>query len=215
MTLRDRLALRLTLGGLELQPARLDALWSYLELLVKWNQRINLTGFSFETADTDAALDRLLLEPLAAANRAKVARRVLDVGSGGGSPAIPFFLGLDQADELTLVESRVKKAVFLREALRVAGIRGTVAAQRFEHFEPAETFDVVTVRAVAPDASLWDLVGRTLATGGRLFWFHSAAQPQPPQTVVAWIESFSPRDGSDSRVSVGERRSATNVSRET
>jgi 16S rRNA (guanine527-N7)-methyltransferase len=203
LTLRERLLQRLTLQDLELGPDRFEALWSYVELLVKWNRRINLTGFQFD-ADVDAGIDRLLLEPIAAARIAKSARRVLDVGSGGGSPAIPFFLGLDHSSELVLVESRAKKAVFLREALRSAGIPGRVAADRFEYLVASDPFDVVTVRAVAADEPLWTLIRRTLATDGRLFWFHSRSQLQPNQGVVAWAEPLALLGG-DSWVSVGRR----------
>lgn len=203
MILREHLSQSLKSVGLEPDQSRFEALWSYVELLVKWNRRINLTGFSFDT-DADAALERLLLEPLAAARIATSALRVLDIGSGGGSPAIPFFLGLDRASELVLVESRAKKAVFLREALRATGIPGKVVADRFEHLTVPEPFDVVTVRAVAADAQLWTLIRRTLGSDGRLYWFHSVSQHQPEQDVVAWGAPVRLLDG-DSRVSVGAR----------
>ena len=203
MILRDRLSQSLNSGGLELGQSRFEALWSYIELLIKWNRRINLTGFSFE-GDIEAALGRLVMEPLAAARVATSARRVLDVGSGGGSPAIPFFLGLDRASELVLVESRTRKAVFLREALRATGIPGSVVVDRFEQLVVPEPFDALTVRAVAADAPLWALVRRTLGSDGRLYWFHSASQHQPEQDVVAWGEPVRLLDG-DSRVSVGAR----------
>jgi len=204
LILREDLSQSLRNVGLELGHARFEALWSYVELLIKWNRRINLTGFSFD-GNAEAALERLLLEPLAAARLAKSAQRVLDVGSGGGSPAIPFFLGLVQTSELVLVESRTKKAVFLREALRATGIPGKVVADRFEQLVVSEPFDAMTVRAVAADPPLWDLVRRALGSGGRLYWFHSASQNQPEQDVVAWGEPVHLLDG-DSRVSVGTRR---------
>ena len=203
MTLRDRLSQRLESSGLALAPSRFESLWSYVELLVKWNRRINLTAFEFD-ADVDAAIDRLVLEPIAAARIAKSALRVLDVGSGGGSPAIPFFLGLADPSELVMVESRAKKAVFLREALRSVGIVGRVAAERFEQLVTPEPFDAVTVRAVAADEPLWALIRRTLAVDGRLFWFHSRLQPQPEQEVVSWDEPVGLLGG-ESRLSVGRR----------
>ncbi len=202
MTPRERFSGRCKDLGIELDEARFDAAWIYFELLVKWNRRINLTGFSFD-GDTDLAVDRLLIEPLSVARIARTARLVLDVGSGGGSPAIPFFLGLDGASELVLVESRMKKVVFLREALRSTGIQGRVVADRFEQLVVQEPFDTITVRAVAPDTALWSLVRRALAPGGRLFWFHSASQPQPDQDVVSWGSSIQLASGGESCVSVG------------
>ena len=189
--------------GLQLRPSAFDALWSYVELLIRWNRRINLTGFSFEE-DTEAAIERLVLEPLAAARLATPARRIVDIGSGGGSPAVPFFLGVQGASELVLIESRAKKAVFLREALRAAGIPGMVVANRFEQIVVPEPFDALTVRAVAADAPLWAFVERALGSDGRLYWFHSSSQPQPEQDVVSWGTPCRLLDG-DSRLSVGIR----------
>jgi 16S rRNA (guanine527-N7)-methyltransferase len=203
LIVRDQLSQSLAGAGLDLGQTRFEALWSYVELLTKWNRRINLTGFSFD-GDTAPALQRLVLEPLAAARIAKGAQRILDVGSGGGSPAIPFFLGLDQASDLVLVESRTKKAVFLREALRATGIPGRVVVDRFEQLVAPEPFDAVTVRAVAADAALWALLRRTLGSDGRLYWFHSASQDQPEQDVVEWSRPVPLLNG-ESRVSVGAR----------
>ena len=203
MISREHLLRSLESAGLQLQHSGFEALCAYVELLIRWSRRINLTGFSFD-ADTQAAIERLLLEPLAAARIAKPARRVLDIGSGGGSPAIPFFLGLEQASELVLVESRAKKAVFLREALHATGIRGTVVADRFEQLVVPELFDAVTVRAVAANGPLWELVERVLGSGGRVYWFHSASQPQPEQNAVSWGIPVRLLEG-ESRVSVGTR----------
>jgi len=200
---REHLLRSLENSGLQLQHSGFEALCAYVELLIRWSRRINLTGFSFD-ADTQAAIERLVLEPLAAARIAKPARRVLDIGSGGGSPAIPFFLGLEQASELVLVESRAKKAVFLREALHATGIRGTVVADRFEQLVVPELFDAVTVRAVAANGPLWELVERALGSGGRVYWFHSASQPQPEQNAVSWGIPVRLLEG-ESRVSVGTR----------
>jgi len=200
---REHLSRNLERAGLQLGQSSLEALWSYVELLVRWNRRINLTGFSFET-NAEAAIERLLREPLAAARIARPARRILDVGSGSGSPAIPFFLGFGRASELVLVESRAKKAVFLREALHATGIRGTVVADRFEQLVVPELFDAVTVRAVAANGPLWELVERVLGSGGRVYWFHSASQPQPEQNAVSWGIPVRLLEG-ESRVSVGTR----------
>lgn len=201
--IREQLLVRLTDRGLALDPGRFESLCSYLELLVKWNRRINLTGFSLEDGITAAAFDRLFLEPIAAARIGGSAARVLDIGSGGGSPAIPFFLGLESASEIVLVESRTRKAVFLREALRTTGIPGSVIGNRFEGLVVPGLFEVVTIRAVAPDAPLWDLIRRALSADGRVFWFHSAAQVQPRQEVVVWDTPV--RLDADSRLSIGTR----------
>lgn len=146
---RERLARRAQRAGLELGEALLEGLLSYYRLLWHWNRRINLTGI----ADVDEAIDRLLLEPVAAARLVSDSAEVaVDVGSGGGSPAIPMKLARPDL-RLTLVESKTRKAAFLREAVRNLGLSGTaVESVRYEELlarpEFHEVADVVTVRAL-------------------------------------------------------------------
>ena len=111
----DRLTLRAWDAGLELTAEQSEQLETYYRLLVRWNQRINLTSLSLNPL-TDEAMDRLLLEPLGTARFVRSERPVwFDLGSGGGSPAIPLKLARP-ASQLIMVESRARKAAFLREA---------------------------------------------------------------------------------------------------
>ena len=93
-----------------------DRLEGYFHLLARWNVRINLTALPLDPP-TPEAIDRLLIEPLVAATWAETPLIWYDVGSGGGSPAIPFKIVHSRA-KLTMVESRTRKAAFLREAVR-------------------------------------------------------------------------------------------------
>jgi 16S rRNA (guanine527-N7)-methyltransferase len=125
-----------------------DALLAYLELLALWNRKINLTALD----DPDAAIDRLILEPLIAAKHLPPEAAVIDIGSGGGSPAIPLKLAVPKL-RLWMVESKVRKSAFLREAIRQLDLRETfVETRRYEEMLslPAmhESMDVVTIRAV-------------------------------------------------------------------
>ncbi len=130
-------------------PAELaDALLAYLELLALWNSKINLTALD----DPDAAIDRLILEPLLAARHVPEGASVIDIGSGGGSPAIPLKLAAPRI-KLWMVESKTRKSAFLREAIRQLDLRESfVETKRYEELltEPTlhESMDVVTIRAV-------------------------------------------------------------------
>ena len=79
--LAERLGRRAAQAGLDVSGQLLEQLLSYLELLRRWNARVNLTGL-----DADAnGLDRLIVEPLVAARHvASPAPRIIDIGSGGG-----------------------------------------------------------------------------------------------------------------------------------
>src|SRR6516164_7658019 len=112
-----RLLLRSEKASVKVSEEAIEQLGRYFELLAKWNAKINLTALPLDPP-TRETLDRLFVEPLAAARyfpRDPVAW--FDLGSGGGSPAIPLKI-LHPEASLTMVEARVRKAAFLREAVR-------------------------------------------------------------------------------------------------
>jgi 16S rRNA (guanine527-N7)-methyltransferase len=170
---RERLMARATVGGATVSPELADRLLTYLGLLSLWNRRINLTAFDLSNP-TDEAIDRLLVEPVAAAPLVRSGdRRGLDIGSGGGSPAVPLMLSVPSM-EMTLVEVRAKKAAFLREVVRTMGLPATVEVTRVEELSSsgaAGLFDVITFRAVRADAGLWRAVNCLLEPSGQVLWF--------------------------------------------
>ena len=165
----------------------LEPLEAYIRLLAQWNARINLTALPFD-APTDETFDRLLVEPLAAAKQipAHTPSAWVDVGSGGGSPAIPLKIARS-ALRLTMIESKERKCAFLREAVRVLHLGGTfVLTERFQVAAAGAELnglsDIVTVRAVKADAELFQAAGLMLKEGGRLLLFRPAHSPsQDPQ----------------------------------
>jgi len=171
-SLAARLEARAGAAGVDLESALRDRLLAYYELLSKWNQTINLTSLS----DPDAAIDRLLLEPLLAARVLPQPAAMMDLGSGGGSPAIPLALALD-SPRLVMVESRGRKAAFLREAARLAGLHATVEAARFEDLADRPDYrgamDLVSMRAVRMDAATLDIASAFAKPGGSLALFTS------------------------------------------
>lgn len=146
----------------------------YFALLKRWSARMNLTSLRLDGAP-DATIDRLFIEPLAAARYvSKAPLTWVDVGSGGGSPAIPLKVLRPQA-RLTMVESKGRKAAFLREAVRALGLGSTdVQSVRFEDFANESAFaDLVTLRAVRADAGLLERCRAALRPGGELLSFQS------------------------------------------
>lgn len=147
---------------------------SYLDLLARWNHTINLTGLDVDPPN-DEAIDRLIVEAIVAARFFDATdRRVIDVGSGGGSPALPLKLALPRL-QMVLVESKSRKAAFLREAVRHLGLDGVeVENRRLEDVAVSPSradADVVTIRAVRADEDLVARVAAMLGSGGRVFWF--------------------------------------------
>ena len=170
------LSARAEKAGIPIPTEARGQLWTYVRLLSQWNKTINLTALPLSPL-TSETIDRLLIEPIAAARMAGTfSGSWVDVGSGGGSPAIPFKI-VQPAAVLTMVESRARKAVFLREVVRTLELSGaSVVESRFEKFAmsfPPQTVDLITVRAVRVDKELSLSARRLLTSGGRLFLFHS------------------------------------------
>lgn len=175
----DAIGTRAVLDGLladapsiavRLPPGFGDAVHRFTRLLLEANRRLNLTRI---TLPDDIArlhlLDALAALPLL---DAWAARDVIDLGSGGGIPAIPLALA-NPEQRWTLVESVGKKAAALREFVAALDMRNvTVLADRAEALgkDPRhrEQYDAVTARACAPLPILAELALPFLAVGGSL-----------------------------------------------
>ena len=206
----DRLARRVRRAGMpEVSLDLARALETYYRLLASWNQKINLSGMDL-AAPTNEAFDRLLVEPLVAARHVVAgAKRMMDVGSGGGSPAIPLALALPGI-QLVMVESKVRKSVFLREAARELGMsRAEVVNSRFELLltrrDLHEAEDLVTVRAVRLDARVLAALQSFVRSGAQLFLFRGPSGPSPPESVappLSWVATYPLLDSLRSRLVV-------------
>ena len=162
-------------AGLAVSEAVAERLASFVGLLAKWSLTLNLTGFPLDPP-SEEALNRLLIEPIAAAPLIPAEVRVaIDVGSGGGSPAIPLKL-LRPDIHFVLVESKTRKGAFLREAVRHLELGGVdVESSRFDELASRPEFqakaDLVTVRAVRLDDEFWMSVATVLRPGGHVLLF--------------------------------------------
>ncbi|TAK15508.1 MAG: hypothetical protein EPO35_07140 [Acidobacteria bacterium] len=179
MRIAERLVQRLAAAGMSApDPQAIGLHERYLSLLAKWNRTINLTSLPLDPP-SDEAIDRLLVEPILASQFADAPRTIIDIGSGGGSPAIPFWIQCPGAS-LTMVESRSRKCAFLAEAVRqIKAGKGQALPVRFEqllekHPDLAGSADIVTLRAVRLDHQVHRLVGALLKPTGRVYHFADA-----------------------------------------
>jgi 16S rRNA (guanine527-N7)-methyltransferase len=184
----------------------------YFRLLTAWNAKMNLTGLDL-TEQAPAAIDRLLIEPLVAAKHATApVTRMIDIGSGGGSPAIPLALSLSA--HLMLVEAKTRKSVFLREALRALELSDAeVVTSRFEELlsRPSlhEAHDLLTLRAVRVEGSVLMNLQAFVRPGGELFLFRTASGAEAPGSLMpplSWKATFPLLEDQGSRLVVLSKR---------
>src|SRR6516162_2735676 len=98
-----------------LDAKQLDRISSYLDLLLKWNAKTNLTSVRIP----EEIVTRHFGESLFAASRLLAPgalETVIDLGSGAGFPGLPFAIW-SPVVQVTLLESNVKKAAFLNEVI--------------------------------------------------------------------------------------------------
>jgi 16S rRNA (guanine527-N7)-methyltransferase len=204
-------------------PQLTSRLETYFRLLETWNRKINLTGLNLAEATPDT-IDRLLIEPLVAARHIPAsAARMLDVGSGGGSPAIPIRVGaaVDPTAHGRIENTQVR--VFTGSDPRRGARgrrRGRISLRRVaDQTRPARSARprddpcgsrrapfVVKPSSFPEDTRL-------------LFLFRGATAADPSETVpppLAWSATYPLLESLRSRLVVLERSpSVSNVPRET
>jgi len=149
-----------------LEPARLESdvrrqLVRYGLLVLETGRSFNISGAKSEAEIAAHLLDSLTVIPY-------LAEPYVDVGSGGGFPAIPLAIATGAA--FTMIEATAKKAKFLESALEMFGITGRVVNERAEVAaqNPAlrERFASGTARALGSAPTVAELVLPLISTGG-------------------------------------------------
>ncbi len=166
--MEDRLEDRLRGLDIPLSNAQVGQLVKLDHLLAEWSKGVDLSGFR----DDEERFHRYLAEPLDAhrwlPDRTGAA---LDIGSGGGSPALPLAVARP-GDHWTLLEPNRRRAVFLEEALSSLGLEGSrVVRMRWEDFVPDVPFLTITSRGVALPAGSLQTMADWLEPAGRLLLF--------------------------------------------
>jgi 16S rRNA (guanine527-N7)-methyltransferase len=173
---------------IQLDETRLRAISIYIDLLRKWNARINLTAIR----DPNEIVQRHFGESLFLAKHLLEQKRpqtAIDLGSGAGFPGVPFAL-LAPEVQVTLIESQQKKATFLRELVRVLELKNvTVFSDRAESYPG--TADLVMLRAVEKFERALELAIRLTNSGGRIGLMIGSGQVESARelgTHVSWGE---------------------------
>jgi 16S rRNA (guanine527-N7)-methyltransferase len=157
-----------------LSPTQLQSISTYIDLLLRWNARINLTAIR----QAEEIVIRHFGESLFAARHLfpsqEQCRRerprsctAIDIGSGAGFPGLPIKIWAPYIN-VTLIESNQKKATFLREVTRMLTlININVFPGRAEDY-PNPPAEVVTLRAVERFETTLPIAASLVAPRGRL-----------------------------------------------
>jgi 16S rRNA (guanine527-N7)-methyltransferase len=150
--------------GIDLDQSQLDLLWQYAQMLRERNAHVNLTSI----VSLEGILTLHMLDSLSVAKELGDARRLIDVGTGGGFPGIPLAVAFPDR-HFTLIDGTQKKIRFVAEAIAALDIRNARAvAARAESYDAEKNFDVVITRAVGSLADTVERTARLLAPRGRV-----------------------------------------------
>ena len=203
------------LEGQSLGPAQLSSISTYIDILIRWNARINLTAIR----DPEEIVTRHFGESFFAARHLfpgpqtvkKIppgpgpavveVLKVADLGSGAGFPGLPIKLWAPHV-ALTLIESNHKKATFLREVVRVLTLTDVDIQNARAESLPQHSYGVVTLRAVERFETVVPIAASLVADHGRLALLIGASQvPQiKPALPFHDISVLLPIPCSNSRV---------------
>jgi 16S rRNA (guanine527-N7)-methyltransferase len=180
-------ALRKGAAGLPLAltDAQLERLLDYLALLAKWNAVYNLTA----VRDPSQMVVQHLLDSLAAVPAFDSAKRVLDVGSGGGLPGMVLAIWAQASRpdmRIAMIDTVHKKTAFLTQVKAELGLANvTVYTARVEELRVDPLFDVITSRAFADLSDFVNWSGHLLAEGGRFIAMKGVAASEETDRLPA------------------------------
>jgi 16S rRNA (guanine527-N7)-methyltransferase len=196
--------------ALTLNSHQAALLTTYLELLLRWNRKINLTALR----TPDECVTRHFGESLYLARWMSLQGKLLDIGSGAGFPGLALKIAFPQL-AATLLEPVGKKRAFLKEVARECKFGSVeVRSERLDGFvqlSSAGSFDAATARAVGRLGELVPHAARCLRMGGRLCLWMSREQAGAlggTQGLIAWDKPIPLPAGSKGEIWVGVRTAA-------
>ena len=152
--------------NIEISNEMAEKFEEYKNLLLAWNEKINLTAITDENEIIiKHFIDSLTIEKYIPQNA-----KIIDVGTGAGFPGIPLKIVRDDL-EIVLLDSLQKRVNFLNEVIKECGLKNIIAVHgRAEDFgqdkKYRESFDIATARAVANLATLTELCTPFIKVGG-------------------------------------------------
>lgn len=136
--------------NIDLNEVMLDKFEKYMQLLIEWNEKMNLTAITEE----DEIIEKHFIDSLSLVSSVKEKDKVADIGTGAGFPGIPLAIYFNSNIYLTLVDGLNKRLIFLEEVIKQLDLKNIkIKHSRAEELgrdnEYREKFDIICSRAVA------------------------------------------------------------------
>jgi 16S rRNA (guanine527-N7)-methyltransferase len=172
------------LSNRQLSSPQLEQIRAYLDLLLRWNQRMNLSA----VREPSEILSRHFGESFFLANLvgADSSADVIDVGSGAGFPGVPIKMFAPHL-QVTLIEANNKKATFLKEVIRMLTLTGiNVFSRRAQQYMGKA--GLVSMRAVEKFEQALPAAARLVRPSGQLALLIGAAQAEKGRAMLAGFQ---------------------------
>lgn len=153
--------------NIDLSVEQLDKFYRYMELMIEWNEKINLTAIT----NPEEIILKHFIDSLTLIKYIKENNKIVDMGTGAGFPGIPISIVCSN-NKITLVDSLNKRLIFLQEIINQLGLKNVETIHsRAEDFgqnkKYREQFDIATSRAVANLSTLSEYLLPLVKVGGK------------------------------------------------
>ena len=151
-----------------LNQNQINQFYDYMNLLIDWNEKINLTAIT----EPDDVIVKHFIDSLTIAEDIVENSRLIDIGTGAGFPGIPLKI-YNSSLNITLLDSLNKRTIFLNEVIKKLSLKNVeVIHGRAEDFAQnlkyRECFDYAVSRAVAPLNILLEYLVPYIKVGGKV-----------------------------------------------
>lgn len=151
--------------NVELSREQVEEFYKYMELMVEWNKKMNLTAIT----EPNEVIEKHFIDCLTIMPYIKENSTIIDVGTGAGFPGIPLKIA-DSSLDITLLDSLNKRINFLNEVISKVNLENIVAIHgRAEEYvkEKREKYDIAVSRAVAELPTLLEYLLPYVKVGGK------------------------------------------------
>lgn len=165
---KEKMIINVDKLGINLSEIQLKQFYNYMNLLIEWNKKINLTAIT----EPDEIILKHFVDSLTISKYISDGTKVVDVGTGAGFPGIPLKIVRQDVD-ITLLDSLQKRINFLEEVINELNLEKIKTVHsRVEDFgknkEYREEFDIATSRAVANLSTLSEYLLPLVKVGGKV-----------------------------------------------